>query len=191
MKSRHRLSRVPATLLVTLVVAGLVAFGPAGPAAARDGKLRLAVAGDGATGVTVQLSYADTGAPVETGLRLVLRATGEGGRQVGPLQLGPAGEGRGFYSSGPILTPGRWEVSVTAPEPDPAEATVVVQAREPQPTQSAPAVVADAPGRSEVDSGGGSTRNRWLVGAGVVTMLALATLGVLGLRARRFPTDGG
>ncbi|MEO3744173.1 hypothetical protein [Plantactinospora sp. B5E13] len=187
MRSRHRLSRVPATLLVTLVVAGLVTLGPAGPAAARDGKLRLAVAGDGATGVTVQLSYADTGDPVETGLRLVLRATGEGGRQVGPLQLGPAGEGRGFYSSGPILTPGRWEVSVRAPEPDPAEATVVVQARAPQ---SAPAVVADAPKRSEADSGG-STRNRWLVGAGVVTMLALATLGVLGLRARRFPADGG
>ncbi|MER7004713.1 hypothetical protein ABT297_16920 [Dactylosporangium sp. NPDC000555] len=103
-----------------------------------SGGLQLEVAGDGATGVTVRAFGAD-GRPTETVVRLVLTATAEGGRTVGPIQLNPADEGRGFYSSGPVLSPGHWTVVVTAPDSVRAEA--VVEAR---PAQSPPSPAARA-----------------------------------------------
>ncbi|WP_329107174.1 hypothetical protein OG792_03220 [Micromonospora sp. NBC_01699] len=101
---------------------------PTTPAAAFDGKLNLDVAGDGATGVTIRASYAD-GHQLETIVRLVLTATDGTGDTVGPVQLEPSGEGQGFYTTGPILSPGRWQVTVTAPAPNPAEAVVTVEAK--------------------------------------------------------------
>ena len=128
-----RRTRGAAAVLAGLLLAILPV---AGPAWAHDGKLKLTVAGDGATGVTVQARHAD-GHRLDTLVRLVLTATAAGGRTVGPLQLEPAGEGQGFYSSGPILAPGSWQVTVRAPAPHTSKATVEVRARV---AQSAPQV---------------------------------------------------
>ena len=128
-----------AAVLAGLLLAILPA---AGPARAHNGKLKLEVAGDGATGVTVQARHAD-GHRLDTMVRLVLSATAEGGRTVGPVQLEPAGEGQGFYSSGPVLAPGTWKVTVTAPAPYATKATVEVRAKA---AQAAPPPVAKAAG---------------------------------------------
>lgn len=100
------------------------------------GPVTLTVAGDGAGGVTVRAVYKNDGHAAEA-LRLVLNAEGDTGRRAGPVQLNGSAEGRGFYSSGRLLTPGRWEVTVTSPEPNPGTATVTVNAVAPQ---SQPAV---------------------------------------------------
>ena len=98
--------------IIALTAAFAVLLFGAAPAAAHGGKIKLEVAGDGATGVTVRALYQSDGHPVEDKvLRLTLTATGDGGRTAGPFDLGPAAEGRGFYSSGAVLTPGRWTVA--------------------------------------------------------------------------------
>ncbi|MEU8265320.1 hypothetical protein AB0C02_32555 [Micromonospora sp. NPDC048999] len=169
----------PLRALLALLAALPLLLLPASPAAAHEG-LKLEVAGDGATGVTVRATYLD-GHPVEdTVLRLVLTATGEGGRSAGPVQLNPAAEGRGFYSSGPVLSPGRWQVNVTGPDPT-ARAAATVEARAAQsapPAEPVAATGADPDGGTE--PGGGSLR--WVVG-GVATV-ALAGAGVLLARRR-------
>jgi hypothetical protein len=139
---------------------------PAAPAAAHDGKLNLQVAGDGATGVTIQASYAD-GHPLETLVRLVLRATADGGQTVGPIQLNPSGEGQGFYTTGPVLTPGRWQVTVSAPAPNPAEVVVTIETRTAQtpPKPASPPVA--LPSRS-----GTAAWVWWLVGGGLLVAAA-------------------
>ncbi|GAA3756312.1 hypothetical protein GCM10022225_46740 [Plantactinospora mayteni] len=162
-------------LCALFLAAGLV---PAAPAAAHGDKIKLAVAGDGATGVTVQATYQD-GHPVDTGVRLVLTATAEGGRTVGPLQLNPAGEGEGFYTTGPVLTPGPWQVTVTAPKPTPAEVRVVVQARAAQAAPPAPAP--DAAGAPDPAD---TTTWLWWVAGAAVALAAVATLGALLVRTR-------
>ncbi|MEV0153674.1 hypothetical protein AB0H57_08035 [Micromonospora sp. NPDC050686] len=119
MRTRRMLAVLAGLWLAVLTVA---------PAAAHGGKLKLVVAGDGATGVTVQASHTD-GHPLTEPVRLVLTAAGADGRKVGPVQLVPSVEGEGFYSSGPLLSPGRWKVTVTAPAPNAARATAQVDAR--------------------------------------------------------------
>jgi hypothetical protein len=153
------------------VVAGLIlAVVPvAGPAWAHDGKLKLEVAGDGATGVTVQVRHAD-GHRLDELVRLTVSATGAGGRSVGPLQLEPAGEGQGFYSSGPILTPGSWRVTVRAPAPHTTRATVEVEA---QAAQAAPAAAVPATRRG---SGAAGWRWWWTAGLGAVVVLAIGAV---------------
>ena len=160
----------------------LVFLPVAGPAAAHSGKLRLEVAGDGATGVTVQATHAD-GHRLGTPVRLVLTAVAAGGRRVGPLQLEPAGEGQGFYSSGPILTPGKWQVTVTAPKPHAGKTTVEVRAKAAQtaPAQVAP-VAAAKPGGPV---GNASSWGWWPVLPGVLVALAIAATVVLTVRRRR------
>ncbi len=153
----------------------------AGPASAHDGKLKLEVAGDGATGVTVQARHGD-GHRLDSLVRLVLSATAQGGKAVGPLQLEPAGEGQGFYASGPILAPGSWRVTVRAPAPHTSEVTVEVQASA---AQSAPAQVAPV---SAAKRGGPTQAGpswRWPVGLGVLASLAIVTMVVSALRRRR------
>ena len=145
------------------------------PAWAHDGKLKLQVAGDGATGVTVQAGYAD-GHPVEELIRLVVTATAEGGRTVGPVQLEPAGEGQGFYATGPILAPGNWRVTVRAPAPHTSEVTVQVQARA---AQTAPAQPAATPAAAE------SSWPWWQIGLGVLAASALAAVVIPASRRRR------
>ncbi|MEU3458067.1 hypothetical protein ABZ671_31435 [Micromonospora sp. NPDC006766] len=165
--------------LLALLAALPLLLLPALPAAAHDG-LKLEVAGDGATGVTVRATYLD-GHPVEdVALRLVLTATAEDGQSAGPVQLSPAGEGHGFYSSGPVLTPGRWQVTVTGPDPT-VRAAATVEARA---AQSAPPAEPVAVTGSESDGGtepdGGSLW--WVVGG--IAAVALVGAGVLFARRR-------
>ncbi|MFC0528801.1 hypothetical protein [Phytohabitans kaempferiae] len=161
-------------LLAALAAVPLLALVPAAPAAAHGGPVALEVAGDGATGVTVRATYEQDGHPVEDRvLRLVLTASAEGGRQVGPVQLDPSNEGQGFYTSGAVLTPGRWTVVVTAPDPNGARVETTVEAKV---AQTAPPPV-DA--TAESDGEGGGTWRWWVAGAAllvaVVLGLALAT----------------
>jgi hypothetical protein len=160
------------------VLAGLLlAILPAaGPAWAHDGKLKLEVAGDGATGVTVQARHAD-GHRLDALVRLVLTATAAGGRTVGPLQLEPAGEGQGFYTSGPILAPGSWRVTVGAPAPYTGKVTVEVRARAAQSAaaQAAPAS-RGAPSRAEPGW------RWWPVGLGVLAAVAIVAMVVPAVR---------
>jgi hypothetical protein len=155
----------------------LAAVPVAGPAWAHDGKLKLEVAGDGATGVTVQVRHAD-GHRLGELVRLTVSATGAGGRSVGPLQLEPAGEGQGFYSSGPILTPGSWRVTVRAPAPYTTKATVEVKAAA---AQVAPAAVVPATRRGS--GAAGWWRWWWTAGLGAVVVLAIGAV-VLRRRTR-------
>ena len=170
-----RRTRGAAAVLAGLVLAILPV---AGPAWAHDGKLKLEVAGDGATGVTVQARHAD-GHRLDTLVRLVVTATAAGGRTVGPLQLEPAGEGQGFYSTGPILAPGSWRVTVRAPAPHASKVTVEVQARAAQ-SAPAPAVGGEA-GRAPA----GSSWRWWPVGLGVLAALVIVTMVVAAAAMRR------
>lgn len=174
-----RRTRGAAAVLVGLLLAILPA---AGPAWAHNGKLKLEVAGDGATGVTVQARHAD-GHRLDTLVRLVLTATAAGGRTVGPLQLEPAGEGQGFYASGPILAPGSWRVTVRAPAPHTSKVTVEVQARAAQsaPAQVAPVSAAKRGGPAQAEP----SWRWWPAGLGVVAALAVVTMVVLAVRRRR------
>ncbi|MFD0747240.1 hypothetical protein ACFQ1L_39620 [Phytohabitans flavus] len=128
------------------------------------------MAGDGATGVTVRATYKQDGHPVaDQVLRLVLNGTGEGGRTIGPVQLEPSNEGQGFYTSGPVLAPGKWTIVVTSPEPNAGKAETQVDARV---AQTAP-----PPDASTDRRDGGDTRWRWWVAAAAIllgTLIALA-----------------
>lgn len=170
---------------VAAALTGLfLAFLAAVPAAAHSGKLKLTVAGDGAGGVTIQATYAD-GHRLDRLVRLTLTAAGSGGRTVGPLQLEPAAEGQGFYTSGPILSPGSWTVRVTAPAPNSGAVTAVVEARAAQTPSLAP-VARDvpAPRAARSPSDGDASGRWWTVGAGVAA-LAVAVLAVPLLSRRR------
>jgi hypothetical protein len=154
----------------------------AGPASAHDGKLKLEVAGDGATGVTVQARHTD-GHRLDKLVRLVLTATAAGGRTVGPLQLEPAGEGQGFYASGPILAAGSWRVTVRAPAPYTGKVTAEVRARA---AQSAPAQVEPvSAAKRGGPAGDGASWRWWPAGIGVLAALAIAAIVVPVLRRRR------
>jgi hypothetical protein len=139
------------------------------------GDLKLEVAGDGAEGVTVRAFGAD-GRPAEGDIRLVLTASAEGGRTVGPLQLNPAAEGRGFYTSGPVLSPGTWTVVVTGPGADPVKATSVVQSRR---AQSPPPAAAAKPAPAAPPS---SSHLWWWGLAAAVAAAAVAVTAVVRLR---------
>ncbi len=168
-----RLTRGAAAAAAGLLLAILPV---SGTASAHEGKLKLEVAGDGATGVTVEARHAD-GHRLDTLVRLVVIATAEGGRTVGPLQLEPSGEGQGFYSTGPILAPGNWQVTVRAPAPYATKVTVEVRARA---AQSAPApVAAKRPVQAE------SSWRWWPVGLGVLAALAAVAVVVPVVRRRR------
>jgi hypothetical protein len=170
-------------LAATALAIGVLSL-PAAPAAAHGAKIKLELAGDGANGVTVLARY-DDGHPVDDKiLRLVLTATGDGGRAAGPMQLDPAAEGRGFYSSGAVLAPGRWTVTVTAPAPNAARVKAAIDTRPPQ-TALPPA--AAGPERTDVTNGDGGTRGGggrawWLTGLFVA---AAAVAGGLVFAARR------
>ncbi|WP_328342886.1 hypothetical protein [Micromonospora sp. NBC_00421] len=164
-----------------LVAAGLVAL-PAGPAAAHDGKLKLTVAGDGAGGITVQAVHAD-GHRLDQPVLLTLTAEGEGGRTAGPVQIAPAAEGQGFYSSGALLSPGDWRVTVSAPAPYLSTASARVQARV---AQSPSPVAAARPAAGAEAAGAGWWP--WLAG-GLVVVVAGAAL-LLWRRRRAGPRPG-
>jgi hypothetical protein len=157
----------------------------AAPAAAHGDKIKLEVAGDGANGVTVLARY-DDGHPVDDRiLRLVLTATGDGGGAAGPMQLDPAAEGRGFYSSGAVLAPGRWTVTVMAPAPNATRVKATIDTRPPQ-TALPPA--AAGPARTDGTHGDGG-RAWWLIGL-FVAVAALAG-GLVFAARRRSTTPSG
>jgi len=155
-------------LVAAVFAAALLALVPGLPAYAHDGPVTLDVASDGAGGVTVRAVYTKDKHPVEQAVGLVLHATGEGGRSVGPIQLNPSAEGRGFYSSGPVLTPGEWSVSVTAPDPHPGKSEVKVQAK----------VAQQMPPVATGDSDAGTNRFTWLwwLGGAVLVILVLGAI---------------
>jgi hypothetical protein len=173
-----------------LAILGVLVFVPAEPAAAHGGKVTLQVAGDGATGVTVRAVYQNDGHPVEDhDLRLTLTATGEGGRTVGPLDLAPAAEGRSFYSSPNVLTPGRWTVVVTSTDTNVLRAESTVDARTaqtaPTPTTTPAAGTASSSAYSsdlETSKSNGSG-TLWTVA--FVVALGLAAVVVIRTRRRR------
>jgi hypothetical protein len=167
-------------ILATLAVVPLLALWPAAPAAAHGGPVVLDVAGDGATGVTVRATYQKDGHPVaDQVLRLVLNATAEGGREVGPVQLDPSGEGQGFYTSGPVLSPGKWTVVVTSPEPHRGRAQAQVEARL---AQTAPPL--DPPAQAG-DEGGGTWR--WWVAGAALLLGAVIALALVARRRTKVP----
>ncbi|GIF67999.1 hypothetical protein Ais01nite_60340 [Asanoa ishikariensis] len=157
--------------VAALFAAALLALVPGLPAYAHDGPVTLDVASDGAGGVTVRAIYTKDKHPVEQAVGLVLNATGEGGRSVGPIQLNPSAEGRGFYTSGPVLTPGEWAVSVTAPDPHPGKAQVKIEAKVAQ--QMPPAAAADL-------DAGTSLADRlswlWWLGGAVLVIFVLGAI---------------
>ncbi|MEV0729057.1 hypothetical protein [Polymorphospora sp. NPDC050346] len=161
-------------VLVTLLAAPLVAVGGQ-PAAAHGGKVTLEVAGDGGAGVTIQARYED-GHPVDNGMRLVLNGTGEGGRMVGPVQVGPSNEGLGFYRVGSLLSPGDWEITVDTPPPNPTRVTTSVRARVPQ--EAPPG----AAGPAAADAGEGAGMRWWLVGGAAVVVAGAVGLAVVNRR---------
>ncbi|MEU5942754.1 hypothetical protein ABZ807_27090 [Micromonospora sp. NPDC047548] len=172
-----------------LTTACLVAL-PTAPAAGHSGKLKLAVAGDGAGGVTVQATWAD-GHRLDQPVRLTLTAEGEGGRKAGPLQLEPAAEGQGFYASGPLLSPGSWKVTVSSPTPYQSTATAQVQAKAaqspPPPPIAGPAALGAGDPARPTERGG---TGWWPVLAGALAAVALAAaVPLLLLRRRRTIPD--
>lgn len=161
------------------VLAFMVGLVPAGPASAHGGPVTVDVAGDGAGGVTVLATYQQDRHPVDETINLVLVATGESGRKVGPIQLRPTAEGRGFYATGDVLTPGAWQVTVTASQPSPVNVTVKVDARV---AQTAPPAQADS-GLRRDQARSGRPGWWWVVGAAAITVLVAA--GAFVLRRRR------
>jgi hypothetical protein len=150
---------------------------PAAPAAAHGEKIKIEVAGDGANGVTVLASY-DDGHPVDDRvLRVVLTATGDGGRRAGPIQLNPASEGRGFYSSGAVLAPGRWTVVVTTPAPHATRTEATIDTRPPQ-----TALPPQAAGPERIQGADGEGGGVWWV---IGLLAAVVAVGGLVLAARR------
>ncbi|MEV4535005.1 hypothetical protein AB0J82_14355 [Asanoa sp. NPDC049518] len=165
--------------VAAVFAAALLALVPGLPAYAHDGPVTLDVAGDGAGGVTVRAVYTKDKHPVEQAVGLVLTATGEGGRSVGPIQLRPSAEGQGFYSSGPVLTPGEWSVSVTAPDPHPGTAKVKVQAKT---AQQMPPVATEPESTTFTD------RFSWLWWLGGA-VLVIAVLGAIVQKRAAHPAD--
>ncbi|MFK3981214.1 hypothetical protein ACI2K4_12640 [Micromonospora sp. NPDC050397] len=164
-------------LAVLALIPMLLLLGGTPASAANDGKLTLQVAGDGATGVTIRAGYAD-GHELTNLVRLVLRATNDNGDVVGPIQLNPSGEGQGFYTTGPVLSPGRWQVTVSSPAPNPAEVTVAVEAKAEQSApKPAPATSVALPEQTGLGAG-----VWWLIGSAL--LIAAAGSAVLLARSR-------
>lgn len=173
-------------VLAFLTVLGVV-WVPA-PASAHGGKIKLEVAGDGATGVTVRALYQSDGHPVEDkDLSLILTATGEGGKTAGPLNLEKSPEGRAFYRSGGVLSPGRWTVVVTGGDPNVLRAESTVEARAQAvpaaPTSAAAASSSAASGGSAASDEGNGSVTVWSV-AFVVALAAVAGVVVMNRRRR-------
>ncbi|GAA1033103.1 hypothetical protein GCM10009557_33770 [Virgisporangium ochraceum] len=174
-------------VLGVLAILGVVLV-PSAPAAAHGGKVKLEVAGDGATGVTVRALYQSDGHPVEDRvLRLLLTAKGEGGKSVGPLDLEAAPEGRAFYRTSGVLTPGRWTVTVTGTDPNviATESTVDARAQQaaPPPPTGAPPTTGPAERTGATERSGGGGGGGWWTIAFVVA-LAAAGAAILMVRQR-------
>ncbi|HCT77070.1 MAG TPA: hypothetical protein DGT23_10865 [Micromonosporaceae bacterium] len=148
--------------MIASILTALLVLIPGHSVLAHGGPVTLEAAGDGGAGVTVRALYKQDGHLVEEPLRLVLTGTGADNRRVGPVQLTASKEGRGFYTSGPILTPGRWEVTITAPEPNAGLATITVEAKAPQ-----------VPPATQAPPGRGGNGWAWWLGAAILLVALL------------------
>ncbi|MBF8187135.1 hypothetical protein ITP53_15590 [Nonomuraea sp. K274] len=115
---------------MTVVLAGLVLVLGAPAASAHEGPIRLELAGDGAHGVNVLVTWKKDGHPVEEIVSATLVATSSDGRSFGPVPLMSSPEGQNLYHAAEPLPSGEWRVTATATKPSKARTTVKVTARD-------------------------------------------------------------
>lgn len=182
-----------ALLLGTLLATVLGAV----PASAHGGDIILSIGGDGAGGISVNVTYKTDGHPVEEIVDVMVTAVSDAGTEIGPLQLSSASEGVGWYTSAPdVLTDGHWTVTATTTTPVATTATSQIDVV-PPPAAPAPAedgaqdgAEGDASGEgasaaAASDEGSGVPTTALVVGGGV---LLLAAGAVLVLRRRATAT---
>ncbi|MGW2206901.1 hypothetical protein [Streptomyces sp. NPDC001774] len=122
-------------MAVLLALIALLLSAPA--ASAHNGPISLEVAGDGAHGVNVLVTWKEDRHPVRDNVIGTVTATSTGGRSFGPVKLISASEGQNLYRAAQPLPTGKWRVTVVTAEPVKAEKTVDVTARDvPAPTPS-------------------------------------------------------
>ncbi|WP_068707607.1 hypothetical protein [Oerskovia enterophila] len=164
----------------------------AAPASAHGGEIILSIGGDGAGGVSVNVTYKTDGHPVEEIVDVMVTAVSAEGTEVGPIQLSSASEGVGWYTSAPdVLGEGNWTVTATTTTPVATTATtqidVVPPAAPPAPAEDA-GTEADAAGQGDEasatseDDGTGVPTTAIVVGA-VVLLAAAGAVLVLRRRA--------
>jgi len=167
----------------------------AAPASAHGGEIILSIGGDGAGGVSVNVTYKTDGHPVEEIVDVMVTAVSAEGTEVGPIQLSSASEGVGWYTSAPdVLGEGNWTVTATTTTPVATTATtqidVVPPAAPPAPAEDA-GPEADAAGQGDEasatseDDGTGVPTTAIVVG---VVVLLVAAGAVLVLRRRATAT---
>ncbi|MFJ2300003.1 hypothetical protein [Oerskovia paurometabola] len=179
-----------ALLLGTLLATVLGAV----PASAHGGDIILSIGGDGAGGISVNVTYKTDGHPVEEIVDVMVTAVSDAGTEIGPLQLSSASEGVGWYTSAPdVLTDGHWTVTATTTTPVATTATSQIDVV-PPPATPAPAedgaqdgAEGDASGEAASaaaasDEGSGVPTTALVVG-GVVLLLAAGAVLVLRRRA--------
>ncbi|MBD8000484.1 MULTISPECIES: hypothetical protein [Oerskovia] len=179
-----------ALLLGTLLATVLGAV----PASAHGGDIILSIGGDGAGGISVNVTYKTDGHPVEEIVDVMVTAVSDAGTEIGPLQLSSASEGVGWYTSAPdVLTDGHWTVTATTTTPVATTATSQIDVV-PPPAAPAPAedgaqdgAEGDASGEgasaaAASDEGSGVPTTALVVG-GVVLLLAAGAVLVLRRRA--------
>ncbi|MFD6166503.1 hypothetical protein ACFWFR_15035 [Oerskovia sp. NPDC060287] len=99
----------------------------AAPASAHGGEIILSIGGDGAGGVSVNVTYKTDGHPVEEIVDVMVTAVSAEGTEVGPIQLSSASEGVGWYTSAPdVLSEGNWTVTATTTTPVATTATTQI-----------------------------------------------------------------
>lgn len=134
----RRFTRLGAGLGLAL---GLV-VGPTAtaPVAAHGGAIDVDLGTDGAGGLSVAVTWAGDGHPVEESAVVVVRAVSDAGEEVGPVTLVSASEGVGWYrSETALLDEGHWTVTARVKEPRKATAkTELDVAAPPAPAPSEP-----------------------------------------------------
>ena len=172
---------------VALLLAALLATAlGAVPASAHGGDIILSIGGDGAGGVSVNVTYKTDGHPVEEIVDVMVTAVSDQGTEVGPLQLSSASEGVGWYTSAPdVLTDGHWTVTATTTTPVATTATSQIDVVPPPPApEASPAddgAAGDASGEDAAaagasDEGSGVPTTALVVGGAVLLLGAAAVL---------------
>lgn len=184
-RARRRLAA-----LVALFGALLATMLGAAPAGAHGGDIILSIGGDGAGGISVNVTYKTDGHPVEEIVDVMVTAVSDQGTEVGPLQLSSASEGVGWYTSAPdVLSDGHWTVTATTTTPVATTATsqidVVPPPAAPAPeagtADGADAGAADAEGTSAAaagDEGSGIPTAALVVGGAVLLVGVVAVVAV-------------
>jgi hypothetical protein len=188
--ARRRLAALAAmlgTLLATVFGATLLGAAPAG---AHGGDIILSIGGDGAGGISVNVTYKTDGHPVEAIVDVMVTAVSDAGTEVGPLQLSSASEGVGWYTSPPdVLSDGHWTVTATTTTPVATTATsqidVVPPPAAPAPAEPDAVADGDAEGASAAAAGdeGSGIPSAALVLGGALVLLGVGAVIVVRRRA--------